>query len=585
MENLHVLLEEKASSAIAKAFTDLSKEDTKAEIAPCLQEQFGHYQCNNALKLAKKLKKNPREVAQQIVTNFDLDHDGKKMIEKLEIAGPGFINITLTSEFLSIQLDQALRDKHLGVRIPSKKEKIIVEFSSPNIAKELHVGHLRSTIIGDCIANLFEFFEQEVLRLNHIGDWGTQFGMLIAFMKEKAPHVLEGKEKVDPTTLTEWYKSAKRLFDEDAAFQKRAYDEVVKLQAEDPECINAWKIICDLSRVAYEEIYDLLNIHTTDRGESFYNPYLQKIVDELDKKKMITVSDGAKCIYLEGFKNREGKPLPIIIQKSDGGFNYDTTDMAGFWHRTQVEKADRIIVVTDAGQSLHFKMIYAAAVKAGYIDPKKTHFDHVTFGLVLGADGKKFKTREGKTEKLLDLLLEAISYAKRILKERNPDLSEKEIDSLAKTLGIGAVKYADLSSLRTKDYTFSYEKMLKLEGNTAAFLEYAFVRILGIKRKTKANMDQVIKYAHISLEHPSEVSLGLHLRRFGEVLQIVSRDLLPNRLTDYLYELAEKFNAFFRDCRVEGSDKEKERLALCEITAKILEKGLNILGLQTMSRM
>ena len=584
MENLQVLLEEKADFAIKRAFAELI--DTKVEITPCLQEQLGHYQCNSALKLAKNLNINPREVAKKIISFFDLyDADGEKMIDNLEIAGPGFINITLNSEFLSKQLDKALKDVYLGVKLPSRKEKIIVEFSSPNIAKELHVGHLRSTIIGDCIANLFEFLEQDVIRLNHIGDWGTQFGMLIAFMKEKSPHVLEGREKADPATLTKWYKQAKKLFDEDRDFQKKAYEQVIKLQAENSDSIKAWKIICSLSRIAYEEIYELLNINIIDRGESFYNPYLKKIIDDLESKNIISISDGAKCIFLEGFKNREGRPLPIIIQKSDGGFNYDTTDMAAFWHRCIIEKADRIIIVTDAGQSLHFKMIYQAAVKAGYIDPKKTHFDHVAFGLVIGPDGKKFKTREGETEKLIDLLLKAVSHAKKILIKRNPDLGEKDIDGLANILGIGAVKYADLSSLRTKDYFFSYEKMLKLEGNTAAFLEYSYVRILGIKRKTKVNINEIIKNTKISLEHPSEISLGLHLRRFGEVLQIVSRDLLPNRLTDYLYQLAEKFNAFFRDCRVEGSNKEKQRLALCEITAKILEKGLNILGLKTMSRM
>jgi arginyl-tRNA synthetase len=349
--------------------------------------------------------------------------------------------------------------------------------------------------------------------------------------------------------------------------------------------MHAWKIICDISRKAFEEVYAILGVKLIERGESFYNPFLKDMVDDLEKRHIIEISDGAKCIFLEGFKNREGNPLPYMVQKSDGGYNYDTTDLAAFRHRVQVEKASRIIIVTDAGQSLHFQMAHAAAVKSDYLDPAKVRFDHVPFGLVLGPDGKKFKTRSGETEKLIDLLNEAVDAAKAILKERLPDISEVELNELAKTLGIDAVKYADLSCHRQKDYQFSYERMLKFEGNTAAFLLYAFVRILGIKRKTHADMEQVLAAHHIQLQHPSEIALGLHLRRFGEVLEAFTKDLLPNRLADYLYSLAEKFNAFFRDCRVEGAKEEGERLVLCELTCKILQTGLNILGLKTVSRM
>ncbi len=580
METLLAHLRDEVTKAIQMAFGDQLTDDQKiADMAPCAEE-FGHYQCNSALRLAKQLKANPRMVAQKIV-----DHFKSNMCSKVEIAGPGFINFTLTNAFLSHDLEKQLKDRFLGAPIPKKKQRVIVEFSSPNIAKELHVGHLRSTIIGDCLARLFEFMGQDVLRLNHLGDWGTQFGMLISYMKDHCPDVLKGKEPTNLESLMKWYKASKKRFDEDADFKTRSQKEVVKLQAEEPEAMHAWKLICDVSRKGFQEIYDLLDVKLVERGESFYNPHLKDVVDELTKKGLVTLSDGAKCIYLDGFQNREGEPLPLMIQKSDGGYNYDTTDMAALRHRIFEEKADRIIVVVDSGQSLHFQMIFAAAEKAGWLDPKKTEVDHVAFGLVLGADGKKFKTRSGDTEKLIDLLHEAVSEARAIVAERLPQADKEEQEQLANVLGIGAVKYADLSSVRTKDYMFSYERMLRFEGNTAVFLLYAYVRINGIKRKADVNMDEILASGRIALEHPSEISLGLHLRRFPEILEMMARDLLPNRLTDYLYELAEKFNAFFRDCKVVGSDEQTSRLILCELTARILKQGLQILGLQTVERM
>ncbi len=584
METVHDALQRQISVAIERAFASaLTREEATADISPCAQEEFGHYQCNSALRLSKHLKLNPRVVAQKIIDSFD--EKTKQELAKVEIAGPGFINLTLSTAFLSQQLQEMLVDPFLGAPRPKKPKKIIVEFSSPNIAKELHVGHIRSTIIGDCLARLFEFLGQNVLRLNHIGDWGTQFGMLIAYMKEHVPAVLAGKQGTDLQGLLGWYKASKKRFDEDSAFKKTAQLEVVKLQSGDPTAVHAWKMICDISRKGFQEIYDLLGVRIEERGESFYNPFLKEVVDELDRKGLVFVSDGAKCIFLDGFKNREGEPLPLMVQKSDGGYNYDTTDMAAIRYRIDHDKADRIIVVTDVGQSLHFQMIFAAAEKAGWLDPKRTEVNHVGFGLVLGADGKKFKTRSGDTEKLIDLLTEAVTEARKVIVERMPQAPAEEIDHLAKVIGIGAVKYSDLSSHRTKDYTFSYERMLRFDGNTAVFLLYAYVRINGIKRKTGADMKQVLAHSKLHLTHPTEISLGLHLRRFGEVLESVSRDLLPNRLADYLYELAEKFNAFFRDCRVEGTPEEGSRLILCELTAKVLKQGLEILGLETVDRM
>jgi arginyl-tRNA synthetase len=583
MKTLLQILQEALTLAIRRAFPDLSSEEASSDLTPCHAEGFGHYQCNSAMRLSKQLKQNPRAIAERIKES--LDEATKRMCEKVEIAGPGFINLTLSSAFLSKEVEGILGDPLLGASSPLPPQKIIVEFSSPNIAKELHVGHIRSTIIGDSLAKLFEFLGHDVLRLNHIGDWGTQFGMLITYMKEAAPEVLEGKEETDLNQLMGWYRASKKRFDEDPDFKKRSQLEVVRLQSGDQAALSAWKIICAVSRKGFQEIYDLLHVDIQERGESFYNPFLKSTVEELEQKGLVTVSNGAKCIFLPGFSNREGEPLPLIVQKSDGGYNYDTTDLAALRYRIFKDHAERIIIVTDVGQSLHFQMIFQAGERAGWLDPSRVRVDHVGFGLVLGPDGKKFKTRSGDTEKLSDLLWEAIDRARAIVAERMPTTSPEEQDQLARILGISALKYADLSSHRTKDYTFSYDRMLKFEGNTAIFLLYAYVRINGIKRKTQADMETVLRESRIELVHPSEIALGLHLRRFGETLEMVANDLLPNRLTDYLYELAEKFNAFFRDCRVEGTPEEGSRLLLCEVTARILKQGLELLGLQTVDRM
>lgn len=584
MKSLISILHDKFKQATEKVFPELLTESNPIPIEVTLstQEKFGHYQFNTAMKLTKLLKKPPRQIAEQIIAAVDCQDN---MIGQLEIAGPGFINITLNPEFLSQKTNILLHDSHLGIDLPETPQRIIIDFSSPNVAKEMHVGHLRSTIIGDCLARLFEYLGHDVVRHNHIGDWGTAFGMLIAYMKEEVPEVLNGRQKTDLTHLVKWYRASKTRFDEDANFKKRAHLEVVALQQGQKEARDAWEIICHISRKAYQDIYDLLDIHLIERGESFYNPYLAEIVADLEKKGLVQISDGAKCIFIEGFQNREGSPLPLMVQKSDGGYNYDTTDMATIYHRIKIEQGDRLIYVTDAGQSAHFQMIFKAAEKAGYLDLSKTRVDHVPFGLVLGSDGKKFRTRSGETERLMDLLQAAVNYADKILQERNTEITEDERQRLAHALGIGAIKYADLSNHRISDYTFSYDRMLRFEGNTAAFLMYAYVRVAGIKRKVNIDPLTLFKTNCIKLEHPSEIELGLHLLRFQEALDLVADDLLPNRLTDYLYTLAEKFNAFFRDCRVEGSSQQNERLLLCEATARIIKQGLTILGVQTVERM
>jgi len=557
------------------------------EITPATQEKFGHYQFNSVMKLTKLLGVPPRTIAETIVAQLREAENAKQMISHLDIAGPGFINVTLHPHYLSDLANIQLKQPHFGITLPSggEKEKIVIDFSSPNTAKEMHVGHLRSTIIGDCLARLFEFLGHDVLRLNHIGDWGTSFGMLIAYMKEQEPDVISGKKETDLLHLMHCYKAAKARFDSDSDFKKCSQLEVVQLQGGNAKSLKAWAIICDISRKAYQEIYDLLDVKITERGESFYNPLLTDLVSELEAKGLVTLSNGAKCIFMEGFVNRDGDLLPLMIQKGDGGYNYDTTDMAAIRQRIQEEKATRLIYVTDAGQSTHFQQVFKAAELAGYLDPQKIKTDHVPFGLVLGTDGKKFRSRSGDTERLIDLLNAAIEHAENILIERSPELSTEERKFLARTLGIAAVKYADLCSHRTSDYTFSYERMLRFEGNTAAYLMYSYVRVAGIKRKVGIDLEDLIPKASISLDHPSEIALGLQLVQFYDTLHQLSIDLLPHRLTEYLYTLAEKFNAFFRDCRVEGSEQQHSRLLLCECVARTLKQGLYLLGVNVVEKM
>ncbi|MFZ0566353.1 MAG: arginine--tRNA ligase [Chlamydiales bacterium] len=574
---MHPLIEIVTSKLLAAthlAFPNLQLETV--EVHPA-REQFGHYQCNSALKLGERLQKKPREIAGAIVDHIE---EKDSFFSSVEVAGPGFINLTFSASFLSAKLDEALRDPRLGVVLPSKRERIVVEFSSPNIAKEMHVGHLRSTIIGDALARLFEFLGHDVIRLNHVGDWGTAFGMLIAYLQREKPNVFAGKEEPQLADLMQWYRASKKRFDDDPEFKIRAREAVIKLQKGDKEVAKAWDMICNISHKEFHEVYDILNVKLIERGESFYNPMLPKIVEDLQQKGLVTLSEGAKCVFHEGFR------LPLMVQKSDGAFNYDTTDMAAMLHRIEEERADRIIIITDAGQRLHFDLIRLTCEKAGYLDPEKVQFDHVPFGVVLGADGKKFRTRSGETERLIDLLYAGIREAKKILVDRDTNLPQKEMDALAELLGIDAIKYADLSCNRISDYVFSYERMLRFEGNTAAFILYSYVRINGIKRKIgRIDIDEILSKEKIRLEHPSEIQLGLHLLRFAETLYAVENELFPHYLTDYLYALAQKFNTFFRDCRVEGSMEQNRRLLLCEVTARTMETGLHILGLQTTEKM
>ncbi len=556
--------------ATLKAFPEVGVE-APIDVTQSTQKNFGHYQFNSALKLSKPLKLPPRKIAEEIAAILVKENSG--IINTVEIAGPGFLNITIHPNYLA----KILTTKP---SIHKTNKKVIIDFSSPNTAKEMHVGHLRSTVIGDALSRLFEYLGDTTLRLNHIGDWGTAFGMLIAYMKENCPNIIEGDEGTDLPHLVQWYKASKMAFDLNPEFKKRAQLEVVALQGGNPDSLKAWKKICAISRKAYQEIYDLLDVKLVERGESFYNPFLKSTVDDLEKKGLLTHSDGAKCVFVEGFETKEGTPLPLIVQKSDGGYTYATTDLAAIRHRIEEEKADTLIYVIDQGQSTHIQMVFKTAEMAQILDPKKVEAHHVGFGLVLGADGKKFRTRSGDTERLIDLLNTGIERAEQVIEEKNPTLPEGEKKLLAKALGIGAIKYADLSCSRTQDYTFSYERMLKFEGNTAAFLMYAYVRISGIKRKLNRELPK-----ELHLEHAQEIALALKLAQFNEALMQMRSELAPNRLCEYLFTLAETFNGFYRDCQVEGDENEGSRLLLCELSASTLKTGLNLLGLHTVERM
>lgn len=561
-----------------------------AEVDPMLvsasNPKFGDYQSNAALGLSKQLKQSPRAIAETIIQHLEIG----EICLNPEIAGPGFINLIVKPEYLEKQINSIQRDTRLGILTTKNSQRVIVDFSSPNIAKEMHVGHLRSTIIGDCIARILEFQGEDVLRLNHVGDWGTQFGMLIAYLREVHPEALTTANALDLGDLVTFYKQAKKRFDEDETFQEIARNEVVKLQSGAEDSRRAWQLLCEQSRREFQVIYDRLNIQLTERGESFYNPLLAGVVEDLAKTGLLEEDAGAKCVFLEGFSNKEGQPLPLIVQKSDGGYNYATTDLAALRYRIFQDHAERIIYVTDAGQSNHFTQFFQVAKRAGWI-PETVELVHVPFGLVLGEDNKKLKTRSGETVRLKDLLDEAIDRARADLearlKEDNRQESEEFITNVARIIGISAVKYADLSQNRNSNYVFSFDKMLSLQGNTAPYLLYAYARIRSIGRKGNIDFEQLEKDAKVLLQEDEELVLAKHLLQLSEVLKNIEQDLLPNRLCEYLYELSKKFNKFYEECDVLKAEETQKssRLILCDITARTLKLGLSLLGIQVLERM
>jgi arginyl-tRNA synthetase len=580
---------EKLQTAVSQALVDAFGEEL-ADVDPLVvaasNPKFGDYQSNVALALPKQLKQAPRAIAEQIIPKLEVD----EMCETPEIAGAGFINFTLKPTYLAILLKKIYPDERLGIEKITKPQKVVVDFSSPNIAKEMHVGHLRSTIIGDSIARILEFRGYDVLRLNHVGDWGTQFGMLIAYLREAYPEALTTADALDIGDLVSLYKQAKVRFDEDPEFKETARNEVVKLQAGAPDSLYAWNLLCQQSRREFQVIYDLLDIQLTERGESFYNPFLDDIVTQLIDRGLLEENEGAKCVFLEGFSNKDGDPLPLIVQKSDGGFNYATTDLAALKYRIQQDLAERIIYVTDSGQANHFAGVFQVAKKAGIL-PENIEVVHVPFGLVLGKDGKKIKTRAGKTIKLKDLLDEAVSRAKSDLQARltaeNREESPEFIDRVSQVVGISAVKYADLSQNRTSDYKFDYDKMLSLKGNTAPYLIYAYVRPQGIARKGNIDFTGLNLDTKIVLETEAELVLVKYLLQLEDILKEVERDLLPNRLCQYLFELSQKANKFYEECPILNAEEpyKTSRLILVDLTARTLKLGLSLLGINTLERM
>ncbi|PSB12102.1 arginine--tRNA ligase [Pleurocapsa sp. CCALA 161] len=578
-------LQDSVSQALLSAFGD-ELANTDPLVASTNNPKFGDYQSNVALSLAKPLQQNPRAIAQTIIAHLQIED----MCETPTIAGAGFINFTLKSNYIGQLLSQIQSDERLGIPRVQPESKVIVDFSSPNIAKEMHVGHLRSTIIGDAIARILEFRGYDVLRLNHVGDWGTQFGMLIAYLREAYPQALTTANALDIGDLVSLYKQAKVRFDEDEEFKQTARQEVVRLQAGAEDSLHAWQLLCNQSRQEFQVIYDLLDIKLEERGESFYNPFLEDTVSELKQTGLLEESEGAMCVFLDGFTNKDGDPLPLIVQKTDGGFNYATTDLAAIKYRVKEDGANKIIYVTDAGQGNHFAAVFQVARKAGIL-PDEVQVVHVPFGLVLGKDGKRIKTRSGETVKLKNLLDEAVDYARTELETRLTAEGRKEtpefINYVAQTTGLSAVKYADLSQNRTSDYKFDFDKMLDLKGNTAPYLLYAYVRTQGISRKGNIDFSALDNNTEIVLKEDAELVLAKYILQFEEVVKEVESSLLPNRICLYLFELSQKFNQFYEQCEIlnAAEPQKTSRLILADLTARTIKLGLSLLGINVLERM
>lgn len=539
--------------------------------------QFGDYQANGAMGAAKHLKTNPRDLAQKILDQVDLS----EIAEKTEIAGPGFINITLKNDYIANCLKDCLDKPTVQSNI------VVVDYSAPNLAKEMHVGHLRSTIIGDAIARALEYQGHQVIRQNHMGDWGTQFGMLIA---ELELQLSQGEQaELALSDLEVFYQQSKKHFDADPDFADTARAYVVKLQSGDANCLKLWQQFIDVSVAHNSEIYKQLNVGLTAehiKPESAYNDDLQMIVEDLIQKQLAIESDGAKVVFLNELADKNGDPSPMIVQKSGGGFLYATTDLAALKYRADTLNVDRVLYFIDARQSLHMKQVFATSRKANYVSDSVS-LEHHAFGTMMGSDGKPFKTRTGGTVKLADLLVEAVERAEKLVREKNSDLNEEEITTIARKVGIGAVKYADLSKTRTNDYIFDWDSMLSFEGNTAPYLQYAYTRIHSIFRKADIQLEDFS--AKLIIAQTQEKQLALKLLQFNEVINQVAIDCYPHSLCNYLYELSSLFMTFYEHCPILKSDIAPEiaqsRLQLCAYSASILNKGLDLLGIETMEKM
>ncbi|EID9240220.1 arginine--tRNA ligase [Salmonella enterica] len=576
--NIQALLSEKVSQAMIVAGAPA---DCEPQVRQSAKVQFGDYQANGMMAVAKKLGMAPRQLAEQVLTHLDLSG----IASKVEIAGPGFINIFLEPAFLAEQVQQALASDRLGVSQPTR-QTIVVDYSAPNVAKEMHVGHLRSTIIGDAAVRTLEFLGHHVIRANHVGDWGTQFGMLIAWLEKQQQ---ENAGDMALADLEGFYRDAKKHYDEDEAFAERARNYVVKLQSGDTYFREMWRKLVDITMTQNQITYDRLNVTLTRddvMGESLYNPMLPGIVADLKAKGLAVESEGATVVFLDEFKNKEGDPMGVIIQKKDGGYLYTTTDIACAKYRYETLHADRVLYYIDSRQHQHLMQAWTIVRKAGYV-PDSVPLEHHMFGMMLGKDGKPFKTRAGGTVKLADLLDEALERARRLVAEKNPDMPADELEKLANAVGIGAVKYADLSKNRTTDYIFDWDNMLAFEGNTAPYMQYAYTRVLSVFRK--ANIDeQALASAPVIISEDREAQLAARLLQFEETLTVVAREGTPHVMCAYLYDVAGLFSGFYEHCPILSAENDavrNSRLKLAQLTAKTLKLGLDTLGIETVERM
>ncbi|HGE6482081.1 TPA: arginine--tRNA ligase [Klebsiella variicola] len=576
--NIQALLSEKVSQALIAAGAPA---DCEPQVRQSAKVQFGDYQANGVMAVAKKLGMAPRQLAEQVLSHLDLNG----IANKVEIAGPGFINIFLDPAFLADNVNRALQSERLGVTKP-QAQTIVVDYSAPNVAKEMHVGHLRSTIIGDALVRTLEFLGHKVIRANHVGDWGTQFGMLIAYLEKQQQ---ENAGEMALADLEGFYREAKKHYDEDEAFAERARSYVVKLQGGDQYFLQMWRKLVDITMSQNQITYDRLNVTLTRddvMGESLYNPMLPGIVADLKAKGLAVESEGATVVFLDEYKNKEGEPMGVIIQKKDGGYLYTTTDIACAKYRYETLHADRVLYYIDSRQHQHLMQAWTIVRKAGYV-PDSVPLEHHMFGMMLGKDGKPFKTRAGGTVKLADLLDEALERARRLVAEKNPDMSADELENLAKVVGIGAVKYADLSKNRTTDYVFDWDNMLAFEGNTAPYMQYAYTRVLSVFRK--AGIDEnAMNDAPVVIAEDREAQLAARLLQFEETLSVVAREGTPHVMCAYLYDLAGLFSGFYEHCPILSAESEEtrnSRLKLALLTAKTLKLGLDTLGIETVERM
>lgn len=579
MNTLKLTLSQIAGDALSEAS---GLENCDPNVITASKPEFGDYQSNGVMSVAKKIGSKPRELANLVVEAIAAQSN--PLIERLEVAGPGFINIHLSDAALIQRANEIEGD--LGKLIPQADapKKIVVDYSSPNLAKEMHVGHLRGTIIGDCLARVLERQGHEIIRQNHVGDWGTQFGMLISYMREIGE--AQGDLPTQLADLESFYRAAKQRFDEDPEFANIARSSVVKLQGGDEEHLTAWQLFIDESLKHCQAVYDKLNVTLSRKdlkAESFYNKELEGVVKKLEDAALLSVSDGARCVFLPEFTGKDGEPLPVIIQKTDGGYLYATTDLAAVAYRSFTLQADRSLYVVDARQSLHFQQVFAVARAAGFAS-ENISLEHIAYGTMMGKDGRPFKTRSGDTIKLVDLLDEAIRRAHELVAGKNPGLEDAAFSEIAEKVGIAAVKYADLSKNRTSDYVFDWSSMLSFEGNTAPYLMYAYARIRSILRKQESRLENI---QITTATEAAERNLLLKILQLPEIVDMVARDCYPNFLCNYLYELAGLFMRFYESCPILKAEPElrDSRLALSALAAATLQQGLGLLGIETLEQM